>query len=95
MALRRVSDGRFDVAQSLTLATIENDGARVRPAADAVAHLPSQVVDDAEAQFITHGRTVDARVDGERAALMHGGQLLAIGVREGSQWRPKVVMRDA
>jgi hypothetical protein len=57
--------------------------------------MPRQPLDDLDAQRVTHGQNVTAHVAGETAALFHGDELLAVAVREGEMWRPKVVMRDA
>jgi tRNA pseudouridine55 synthase len=95
VALRRMRSGAFDLAGALTLDALDRGEARLMPPAMAVSHLPAQVLDDLEAKRIVHGQTVTARVDGERAALSHAGELLAVAVREADAWRPKVVMRDA
>jgi len=94
-ALRRLRDGAFDVDDAQPLDAIERDGAAIRPAVQAVAHLARQPLEDVDAELVVHGRAVAARVDGDHAALTHAGALLAVAVREGGTWRPKVVMRDA
>jgi hypothetical protein len=52
------------------------------------------LLDDLDARRITHGQSVAAQTTGEIAALCHADELLAIAVRDGESWRPKVVMRD-
>ena len=93
--LRRIRSGAFDVASAQSLDAVERGGATILPPAAAVGHLPGQALDDLDAKRIVHGLTVTARVAGERAALSHGDTLLAVAIREGDAWRPKVVMRDA
>ena len=92
-ALRRIRSGAFDVAAATSLDDL--DGATLMPPAVAVAHLPGQQLDDLDAKRVVHGQTVTARVAGDQAALTHGDTLLAVAIREGDAWRPKVVMRDA
>jgi hypothetical protein len=60
-----------------------------------VSHLPQQALDDLDARRILHGQMVAATVDGPRAALSHGGELIAVAEREEGSWRPRVVLRDA
>jgi hypothetical protein len=74
---------------------VDRGVAQLIPPAAAVAHLPAQALDDLDAKRIVHGQTVAARVAGEHAVLSHNDVLLAVAVREGDAWRPKVVMRDA
>jgi tRNA pseudouridine55 synthase len=94
-ALRRVRSGRFDVADAFTIETIErHEHALLAPTA-AVAQLPRQLVDDLDAKRIAHGQSITAQTAGELAALCHEEELLAVAVRDGESWRPKVVMRDA
>jgi tRNA pseudouridine55 synthase len=93
--LRRLRSGSFDVAQAQTLEAIESGAARVLPTGAAVTHLPGQTLNDLDARRIVHGQTVTATMDGPRAALHHGGDLLAVADREDGQWRPRVVLRDA
>jgi tRNA pseudouridine55 synthase len=94
-ALRRLRSGRFDISQALPLETIEKGVVALIPSGVAVQQLPWQELDDLDAQRITHGREVAARVDGDVIALRHQDALLAVAVREGEQLRPKVVLRDA
>lgn len=94
-ALRRLRSGPFGINDAQTLEAIESGGARVMSPRVAVAHLPTQVLDDLDAQRIVHGQMVTATVEGPRAALSHSGELLAVAEREDGQWRPRVVLRDA
>jgi hypothetical protein len=44
---------------------------------------------------VSHGQNVAAATRGDLVALCHHDELLAVAVRDGDSWRPKVVMRDA
>ena len=94
-ALRRIRIGRFDVAQAVSIETIQQGAYQLVAPTEAVAQLPREVVDDLDARRITHGQSIAARTPGSVAALCHGEELLAVAIREGESWRPKVVMRDA
>jgi len=83
------------VTEAQSMEDVDRGELRLLSPAEAVAHLPTQSIDDLDARRLAHGQTIAARVDGERAALRHGEELVAVGVREGDAWRPKVVMRDA
>lgn len=93
--LRRLRSGRFDVGDAVDLDAMDRGEFVMLPAAAAVGQLPRQSLDDLEAQRVTHGRTVSAQTHGDIVALCHREELLAIAVRDGESWRPKVVMRDA
>jgi hypothetical protein len=64
------------------------------PVAAAVHQLPRQTLDDLDARRVTHGQSVAANTAGDVAVLCHQDDVVAVAVREGEQWRPKVVMRD-
>jgi hypothetical protein len=66
-----------------------------QPVAAAVPQLPRQTLDDLDARRVTHGQSVAASTAGDVAVLCHQDDVVAVAVREGEQWRPKVVMRDA
>ncbi len=90
--LRRLRCGAFSVDDA-----VPPDSAsltHVRPPLAAVGGLPLQEVDDAVALGIAHGRAATATVDGDRAALVKEGELLAIAERAGDQWLPRVVLSD-
>ena len=93
--LRRIRIGRFDVAQAVSIEAIQQGAYQLVAPTDAVAQLPREIVDDLDARRITHGQSITARTPGSVAALCHGEELLAVAIREGESWRPKVVMRDA
>ena len=94
-SLRRLRSGRFDVADAVSLDAVDRGEFSLMPPAAAVAQLPTQRLDDLDARRVTHGQTVNALTAGEVAALCHREELLAVAVRDGESWRPKVVMRDA
>lgn len=93
--LRRLRSGRFDVKDAATMEALDAGEFAVLPATEAVGQLPRQSLDDLDARRISHGQTIAAQAAGDVAALCHDEQLLAVAVREGDAWRPKVVMRDA
>src|SRR5205823_6174970 len=93
--LRRTQSGPFKIEDAQTLEIIESGGACFLTPAAALAHMPAQALDDLDAQRIVHGQMVSATVEGTRAALHHGGELLAVAEREEGLWRPRVVLRDA
>jgi len=94
-SLRRLRIGRFDVIDAADLDAVDRGDFHLLPAAAAVAQLPQQSLDDLDAKRVTHGQTVSALTGGDVAALCHREELLAVAVRDGESWRPKVVMRDA
>ena len=94
-ALRRLRSGRFEVTQASTIEAVEAGDFDLLAPDIAVGQLPRQLLDDLDARRIAHGQTVVAQTSGEVAALCHADELLAIAVRDGETWRPKVVMRDA
>ena len=94
-ALRRLRSGRFEVTQASTIDAVESGDFDLLAPDIAVAQLPRQLLDDLDARRIAHGQTVAAQTSGDVAALCHADELLAIAVRDGETWRPKVVMRDA
>jgi tRNA pseudouridine55 synthase len=94
-ALRRVRSGSFDVADAASMDALENGEYELLSPTVAVSQLPRQTLDDLDAKRVTHGRSVAAQTAGELAALCHADELLAVAVRDGESWRPRVVMRDA
>ncbi len=95
VALRRTRAGRFDVADAATLADVQQERAALRPLREAVAHLPAQPLSADELRLVSHGRSVPARVAGDLVALVDGDDLVAVGIRDGEAWQPRVVVRDA
>jgi tRNA pseudouridine55 synthase len=93
-ALRRVSSGHYDVADAAELDALLRGEFRLLSPMAALSHMPSQELDDLDVRRVTHGQSVNARSEGEMAALYHDEQLVAVAAREGQSWRPKVVMLD-
>lgn len=94
-SLRRVRSGRFSVAEARSLDDVIRGAVALRPASLAVAQLERQVLDDLDAKRVMHGQTIPAQANADLVALCHQDQLLAVAVRDGDSFRPKVVMRDA
>jgi tRNA pseudouridine55 synthase len=97
LALRRVRSGPFDVAEALSLEQLRERVVVLRPALDALPHLPRQSLSPADREAVVRGVDVAATIGGERAALVNAenGVLVALGERLGERWQPRVVMRPA
>ena len=93
-ALRRTASGPFRVTDAVTLEALQDGGAFVRPALDALPDLPRQVLTAEEVAKIARGIDVAATVPGAWGALTapDTGVLVALAEREGDRWRPRVVM---
>jgi tRNA pseudouridine55 synthase len=96
--LRRVSSGPAHVHSAVPIdrlapgAILQGDVELLSPlvALGAIAHEP---LDDAQLKDLRHGRPVRATVDGERAALLHGGEVVAMAQRNAhDRWQPRVVL---
>ncbi|AHG90727.1 tRNA pseudouridine synthase B [Gemmatirosa kalamazoonensis] len=95
-ALRRTHSGAFDVSDADSLDALREGRARVRPALDALPHLPVQALSDVDLRRATSGIAVDARVDGSWAALTSEAtdMLAVLAERAGDRWQPRVVLRE-
>ena len=93
--LRRLSSGRFSVEDAVRMDSLDARSFALLPVSAAVHQLPRQALDDLDARRVTHGQSVAANTAGDVAVLCHQDDVVAVAVREGEQWRPKVVMRDA
>ena len=93
-ALRRVRSGRFRVEDALSMDQLQQGDFDLLPPTAAVGQLPTQALDDLEAKRVSHGQNVPAQTGGDLVALCHDDELLAVAVRDGESWRPKVVMSD-
>lgn len=94
LRLRRLRSGPFDVAGATALNAIGAD-TRLLPLLAGMRSLHVERVTDDDARALRHGRTVAAATEGSRAALLNPeGALIAVAVREGDHWRPKVVLLD-
>jgi tRNA pseudouridine55 synthase len=95
-ALRRTRVGEHDVQRALRLDELgdaERVAAAMIPAAAALTGMPHVALDDEQLAHIRHGRAVrleDAAADGA-VALLHAGDLVAIGHRAGAVIRPRKV----
>src|SRR5690606_1708832 len=96
-ALRRLASGPFRVEDAVSLAALRDGGATLRPAIDALAGFPHQVLEREEVTRLVRGIDVPARVDGTWGALVHPetGVLVALAERREDRWQPRVVMREA
>jgi tRNA pseudouridine55 synthase len=101
-SLRRTTIGAFAVESALPPAELRDRdrvaGALLRPAG-ALAHLPSHDVGKEDLERLNHGQalplTGDELPEGTPIAILEGGELVAIGCREGNRLRPrKVLARD-
>lgn len=93
--LRRISSGQFHVDDAVCMDSLDAKSFKLLPVVAAVPQLPRQTLDDLDARRVTHGQSVTANTAGDVAVLCHQDDVVAVAVREGEQWRPKVVMRDA
>lgn len=100
-ALRRVASGTFAVDDACTLDQLRAGECILRPLRAAVPSLPTRHVHDAELARVLHGNAIDAAsgdaaAERARVALVDDEQtLVAVAEREGSELRPKLVLRDA
>lgn len=89
-ALRRTAVGPFSVAGATR--PDEVSPAHIRPALEAVAHLRSLAVDDADLESLLHGRAITAPEPLTGAvALVAGDELVAVAEAQGTRLRPRVV----
>jgi tRNA pseudouridine55 synthase len=96
-ALRRRQSGPFNVDDAASLSTLEEGGvdAYMRPALDGLSGLAIEALDGAAIERVKRGQTVGALAAGDRAALVDGDRrLVAVAVRHGEAWQPRVVMGD-
>lgn len=93
-ALRRVRSGGFDVRDAVSLDALVEGRATLRPAREAVPHLPEQALDATDVRRATGGNLVAATVPGTWCALMaaDGGRMVALAERVGERWQPRVVL---
>jgi tRNA pseudouridine55 synthase len=98
-ALRRVRSGVFDVDDAYGLDQLRAGDFSMRPLRSAIPSLPTRRVDDLELVRVLHGNTIgagDIRADAQRVALVDDAHaLVAVAERDGSELRPKLVLRDA
>jgi tRNA pseudouridine55 synthase len=95
-ALRRTRVGRFGVEAAIPLDALEEpgaaDAARI-PAAEALAHLPAVVLDDAGLARIRHGQRLPGDgADAPEVRLLHDGRLVALASRRDGVLHPRKVL---
>ena len=94
-SLRRVSSGPFKVGDAHQLDAIDAATVLKSP----LSGMPDTIVETLSANdvaMVQRGRGVDATQAGERAALVDAaGDVIAIAVRNGTKWQPRVVLVDA
>jgi hypothetical protein len=85
-----------DEAVLLDDLTAENLADHLRPAAEAVAHLPSLHVGPDEVAALAHGRRISRAADGSDAPAVAAydprGELVGIVAPDGAEWRPVKIL---
>lgn len=95
-SLRRTAAGAFRVADAITLDELRGGAVAVLPPLAALPGLPEQALSPGEVNRVAQGNPVEARVGGNRGALLgEDGALVAYAERIGERWQPRVVMRRA
>jgi tRNA pseudouridine55 synthase len=88
-ALRRLRSGRFTIADAVPLAAVGPDVRLVSPA-DAVAHLPTIVLTEAQVVHVSHGKPLEAQefpdvASGPLRLLTPSGDLAALAEPRGGR----------
>ena len=104
VALRRDAAGVFNIGRSIPLEQLQAGGAALSPVIEALDGYPVQPLTPDEITKLSRGIDVEARVDGQFAALVDpasaasGMMLVAFGERRaserGDRFQPRVVMRE-
>ena len=95
--LRRTRSGPFRVKEAATLDALEQRGVEtyLRSPLEGLEGLSVESLDGDAIARVKRGQAVGASAPGERAALVdRERRLVAVAVREGTEWRPRVVMGD-
>ncbi|HSY80148.1 MAG TPA: tRNA pseudouridine(55) synthase TruB [Gemmatimonadaceae bacterium] len=95
--LRRTRSGPFRVEEAATLDALEQRGVatHLRSPLEGLEGLCVEALDHDAIERVKRGMPVGASAPGERAALVdRERRLVAVAVREGTEWRPRVVMGD-
>lgn len=92
-ALVRTAVGAFTLSEAIALDEISRESIprQLRPAREAVAHLPQVILNDSDTQQISRGLSLELpapRAANEIAALDEQGWLRAILTRRGRGWGP-------
>lgn len=105
--LRRIRSGPFDVADAVTVDALREGKFALGSLRDAIPSMPTRTLTAEELVRVSHGNAIDVILSGSeaeakapsaptRTALVDDqGDLVAVAEREGSQLRPKLVLRDA
>ncbi len=94
--LRRTSAGPFSVDRAATLDALRAGAFEPLPLGAALPSMPSQRLGADELRRVLHGNAVPLRTSGGRVALVDDeDSLIAVADAEGSELRPKLVLRDA
>jgi tRNA pseudouridine55 synthase len=95
-ALRRTHSGPFAVADAATLDDLRGGEAHVLPPLAALHGMPQQPISPDEVSRVARGIDLPARVAGDVGALVaeETGVLVAVAVRRGDRWQPRVVMHE-
>jgi tRNA pseudouridine55 synthase len=73
---------------------LEHAGDRLVPLRDALGFMPEQLLSDAEAEAVRHGRRVEGAATGH-IRLVHGDELVAIAEPRAGELQPVVVFAPA
>lgn len=93
--LRRVRTGVFDIADAASVADLKAGEFELAPLRAAIPSIPTRTLDPVELGRVSHGNAIDAVDEVSRVALLdEHAELVGIADREGSQLRPRLVLRD-
>ncbi len=91
-ALRRLSSGCFHVRDATSVEALRERRFSLIDMRAGVPSLPAQPLTEGDLARVSNGNSVDATIQGPRAALLApDGSLAAIANRDGDRWRPATV----
>lgn len=92
-ALRRLAAGPLDVGMANSMEQLRAGEATFLSPLVAITGMHSVTLDVNLLRDIAHGRPIPATTGAERVALVDGdGRVVAVASREGSHWKPSVVL---
>lgn len=95
-ALRRVRSGPYAVAKAISLTDVKDGTIQVGSPIGGLVDCVTDSLDEAGIARVARGLRVPAQVAGDRGALLDdAGELVAVAERQGEEWQPRVVLRDA